>query len=153
MKLSQDRIIQTAMDLVDRDGLEALSMRRLAQELDVWPMAMYRWFRDKDELVAALGAAAADRVAAPEADGPWRARLEALLRDAREALGAHGPAAGEPLARLALPLLREAGLDEREAQRTWDALLAMAVGYGPEGDAPYGLGLVLDGLEARAAAA
>ena len=152
MKLSRDLIIQTAMTLVDRDGLDALSMRRLAQELDVWPMAMYRWFDDKDELVAALAEAAADRVAVPRPDGPWRARLEALLLDARDALAAHGPAAGEPLGRLAVPLLLEAGLDEREAERTWDALLAMAVGYGPGGDAPYGVGLLLDGLEARAAA-
>ena len=53
-RLSRQRIVATSFGLLEREGWEALSMRRLAQELDVWPMAVYRYFHDKDELVDAL---------------------------------------------------------------------------------------------------
>src|SRR4051794_11070052 len=55
-QLSRDRILEAAVALAARDGLDALSMRRLAQELDVWPMSVYTYFRDKDELVDAIAA-------------------------------------------------------------------------------------------------
>src|SRR3954451_8011577 len=55
-QLSRERILGAAAELAGRDGLESLSMRRLAQELDVWPMSVYRYFRDKDELVDAVAA-------------------------------------------------------------------------------------------------
>jgi TetR/AcrR family tetracycline transcriptional repressor len=55
--LSRERIVDAAFRLLEQDGWDALSMRRLAQELDVWPMAVYRYFRDKDELVEALSRA------------------------------------------------------------------------------------------------
>ena len=46
-RLSRERIVEAALGIVEREGLGALSMRRLAQELDVWPMSVYRYFRDK----------------------------------------------------------------------------------------------------------
>ncbi|WP_020661164.1 TetR/AcrR family transcriptional regulator [Amycolatopsis benzoatilytica] len=52
--LSPERIVNTAIDLIDRDGLAALSTRRLAGELDVRPMALYTHFRDKDAILAAV---------------------------------------------------------------------------------------------------
>src|SRR3954470_5162375 len=55
-QLSRDRILNAARAVVEEDGLDALSMRRLAQELDVWPMSVYRYFRDKAELVDAVAA-------------------------------------------------------------------------------------------------
>ncbi len=54
MRLSRERILDAALELVVDDGWNGLSMRRLAQELDVWPMAVYRYFRDKDELLDAV---------------------------------------------------------------------------------------------------
>ena len=46
-----DRIVDAASDVADRDGLEALSMRRLAQELDTGTTSIYRYVTSKDELL------------------------------------------------------------------------------------------------------
>jgi AcrR family transcriptional regulator len=81
MALTQDVIVDAALAVVDQEGWDALSMRRLAVALDVWPMAVYRHFADKDALMAAVAEAAARRV---RVTGRGRgARLRALAREAR----------------------------------------------------------------------
>src|SRR5947208_5220887 len=85
-KLSRERILEAAVDVVEREGLDALSMRRLAQELDVWPMSVYRYFRDKDELLDAVVGRAAERVSLPGEAGSWREQLRGLLHRTRELL-------------------------------------------------------------------
>ena len=49
--LSRPRVLQAAVARADADGLEAFSMRRLAQELGVVPMALYKHVANKDELL------------------------------------------------------------------------------------------------------
>ena len=49
--LSRERILGAAVALADQDGVESLSMRRLAQELGVVPMALYKHVANKDELL------------------------------------------------------------------------------------------------------
>ncbi len=51
--LSSELIVDRALELTDRDGAAALTMRRLGEELGVDPTAVYRHFRDKDDLVLA----------------------------------------------------------------------------------------------------
>ena len=89
-KLSKAAVVERALALADELGLEALTIRRLAQELGVTPMALYWHFRSKEELLAALG----DRVWAeidvdvdPAADWPDQLRgvLESLVADAARA--------------------------------------------------------------------
>jgi AcrR family transcriptional regulator len=63
--LSRERILQVALAIAEREGIESLSMRRLAQELDVWPMSVYRYFQDKDALLDAMAAGAAAGVTRP----------------------------------------------------------------------------------------
>lgn len=53
-RLSRDLIVEAALDLVDRCGLQGLTMRALAHELQADPMAVYRHVRDKDELLGAM---------------------------------------------------------------------------------------------------
>src|SRR3954447_6084798 len=76
--LSRERILEAARALVEEEGQARLSMRRLGERLDVWPMALYHWFRDKDELLDALAAHASEAVGARGTDGPWQTRLKAL---------------------------------------------------------------------------
>src|SRR4026208_1445190 len=52
--LTRERVLRTAVDLADASGIEALSMRKLAQALDVVPMALYRHVANKDELLDGL---------------------------------------------------------------------------------------------------
>src|SRR3954466_10245177 len=84
--LSRERIVDASFRLLEQDGWDALSMRRLAQELDVWPMAVYRYFRDKDELVDALVDHAAGAMEPPAVEGDWRDRLRGVLDAARQTL-------------------------------------------------------------------
>jgi|RhiMethySRZTD1v2_1073278.scaffolds.fasta_scaffold682082_2 AcrR family transcriptional regulator len=135
--LSRELITSTALDVVARDGVAALSMRRLAQELDVWPMSVYRHFRDKEDLLDAVAAAGADEVAMPRARGGGPERVAALATEARAllerqpselrrraltspGLGRLGDAAREALA--------EGGMAPAEAALAWRAVLAYVIG-------------------------
>src|SRR3954452_22812324 len=129
--LSRDRILDAAVDLARQDGPTALSMRRIAQELDVWPMSLYRHFRDKDELLDALAERAASGIKVDDGDD-WRAQVRSLLARARTAFERHPGGARlhrEPALRDAGPaLLARGGLSRREAARAWDVLVAYAAG-------------------------
>ncbi|MBZ5737097.1 TetR/AcrR family transcriptional regulator [Nocardioides mangrovi] len=80
--LTREAILDRALELVERDGVAALSMRRLGEELGVDATAFYRHFRDKDALVLAAYDRVTDELAdlVRELDPslPWRTRLERL---------------------------------------------------------------------------
>src|SRR5207237_9092478 len=86
-RLSPDQVAAAALELLDREGLEALSMRRLAEQLGVGTMTLYGYFRSKDELLdAVIDAAVAHRE--PFAfEGPWQEQIRRLIRDSRQRLG------------------------------------------------------------------
>lgn len=170
-RLSRERILQAAHEVAARDGLQTLSMRRIAQLLDVWPMSLYRYFHDKGELLQALGEDAAAGIELPPAQGAWRERISALLAQTRAALEGHpagaqlrleGDGAGAPgssgrrVSDAAIAILIDAGLGPAEASRAWRALLSYARGCAlavpPATDAQfaYGLGCLLDGIGQRA---
>jgi AcrR family transcriptional regulator len=142
--------------------MDALSMRRLAQELDVWPMSIYTYFRDKDELLDALADGAVASVELPSARATWRNQVRALLNEARRALAADAATLSNRLPRaLAAPRLTEAGLSilaragfrERDATSAWRALLSYTAGSAliavDEREFERGLDALLDGLQAR----
>src|SRR4026209_891178 len=52
--LSRQRVLRTAIKLADEGGIESLSMRNVAQELGVYPMALYNHFANKDDLLDAM---------------------------------------------------------------------------------------------------
>ena len=88
--LSRDRILRTAVRLADESGLEATSMRRLAEELKVTPMALYKHVANRDELmdgmvdtIIAEVAPASERSGEPD---EWRATLRARVLAARHVL-------------------------------------------------------------------
>lgn len=89
--LSRERIVATALALVDEEGLQAVSTRRLAAELGVSGPSLYNHFRTKDEILDAV----ADQVCADVDlsmfdDGtPWQDALLAWARSYRAALRAH----------------------------------------------------------------
>src|SRR3954467_12897517 len=84
--LSRERILEVALELASAEGVQALSMRRLAQELDVWPMSIYRYFQDKDALLDAMATEGVGAVTAPRAGASWRAQLRRLLADAERSI-------------------------------------------------------------------
>ena len=87
--LTRERIAGAALDLVDREGLGALSMRRLARQLGTGTMTLYGYFRDKDELLDAIVDAAAERHPTATPDGSWREVLRSVMVQLHAALAAH----------------------------------------------------------------
>lgn len=78
--LSAGQIVQAAMDLADAEGLNAVSMARVAEAVGYTPMALYRHVSGKDELLVLMSdAVAADLPDVPTGVG-WRAGLEAWTR-------------------------------------------------------------------------
>ncbi|MEW2634015.1 TetR/AcrR family transcriptional regulator C-terminal domain-containing protein [Streptomyces sp. NPDC048389] len=91
--LSRDRIVATASALVDAEGLDAVSTRRLAAELGVSGPSLYNHFRNKDEILDAVADAVSARVDLSmfdEDDGrDWRTALHDWAVSYRAALSAH----------------------------------------------------------------
>jgi AcrR family transcriptional regulator len=84
--LSVQRIVQTAIQVADAEGLPALSMRRVATELGVGTMSLYTYVPGKAELLDVMLDTVLGEVARPDGvPGGWRQRLEAYAR----ALWAH----------------------------------------------------------------
>jgi DNA-binding transcriptional regulator YhcF (GntR family) len=75
--LSQERIVTAAIVIADRDGMADLSMRRIATELDVATMSLYRHVPGREELEVAMIDAALGELRVPSKySGDWRADLE-----------------------------------------------------------------------------
>ncbi|OLR94284.1 TetR/AcrR family transcriptional regulator [Actinokineospora bangkokensis] len=88
--LSRERIRATALALVDADGLDALSMRRLAAALGVQAASLYSHYRTKDELLQDVADAVMSAVDVSDFAGvDWRAGLRTWARSYRAALAAH----------------------------------------------------------------
>ncbi len=89
--LTRERIVSAALSLVDEEGLEALSMRRLAKKLGVDPMAIYHHVPNKRALFSALieKAFSGMRVPQPEETGGWRERVRAWAHAFRDVARAH----------------------------------------------------------------
>ena len=78
-KLTRERVVDAACDLVEKEGLAALNMRRVAEVFGVTPMSLYRYVRDKEELIDAVLDALIDRVPLPKKRGDWRERIRTLM--------------------------------------------------------------------------
>jgi TetR/AcrR family tetracycline transcriptional repressor len=93
MALDRDLIVRTALRLLDDAGLDTLSLRRLAKELDVHASAMYWHFTNKQELLDEMARAIVlqaidDDIAGPESD-TWEAWLAYLARAQHRAVRSH----------------------------------------------------------------
>jgi AcrR family transcriptional regulator len=119
--LTRESIAATALDLVDRDGLESLSMRRLADRLGVGTMTLYGYFRSKSELLDALmdSSVALEDADLPE-EGPWRDRVVALAQVMRAWLEDH-PALVQIRLQRTLTRPRQFAVTERVVRALLDA--------------------------------
>src|SRR3954469_10787125 len=101
--LSLARIVAAGVRVADAEGLDAVSMNRVAKELGASSMSLYRYVDSKDELLALMIDAALGEVPALPPEGDWRARLERWAWATVRAMRAHpwatqAPVAGPPLA-------------------------------------------------------
>lgn len=140
--LTTERIVAAAIAIADKEGVEAVVMRRVATELDCATMSLYRHVRTKDELHDLMVDAAIGASPLPaQPSGDWRADLTALahahrttalrhpwlprLAATRPSIGSHTLAATE----FALTALDKLGLPIRTMIRTVSTVLSFTHGF------------------------
>ncbi|MEV0704721.1 TetR/AcrR family transcriptional regulator C-terminal domain-containing protein [Saccharopolyspora sp. NPDC050389] len=113
----RQRIVHTAIRIADREGRAAVSMRRVAAELGVGTMSLYRHVPDKDELLRLMADTAFAEAPLPEpGSSGWRARFEELARRQWATYRRHPWLAPIALSSLAQPPLLPAGMAHVEWQ-------------------------------------
>ncbi|MFC9326184.1 TetR/AcrR family transcriptional regulator [Kitasatospora sp. NPDC057015] len=134
--LSRERIVEAALAIIDGEGLEALSMRRVAQDLGTGAASLYAHFSNKDELIEQVLDLAYTEIELEQPDpGRWEEQLKDLMRRSRDVLLSHGDLAraavvanvpvtphAMDVAESMLAILRAGGLDERTAAYGVDLL-------------------------------
>lgn len=89
--LTRAHLLQAAVALADRDGLGAVSMRRLSETLGVVPMALYKHVADKDDLIDGMVDAVIGEFSSPvpQEDADWKAAIRHAVMSARTAVHRH----------------------------------------------------------------
>ena len=87
--LSRGRVLRAAVVLADRAGIEALSMRKLAQELGVVPMALYKHVANKEELLDGMVDVVVGEIDPPAGGTDWKLAVRQRILSARRALLSH----------------------------------------------------------------
>ncbi|ABK01838.1 transcriptional regulator, TetR family [Arthrobacter sp. FB24] len=87
--LNRDRVLTAAVVLADAAGIESLSMRRLAQELGVVPMALYKHVANKEELLDGMVDVLVAEIDPPASDAGWKNAVRLRVLSARKSLLRH----------------------------------------------------------------
>ncbi|MFZ0157824.1 MAG: TetR/AcrR family transcriptional regulator C-terminal domain-containing protein [Kineosporiaceae bacterium] len=87
--LSRDTILRTALAIIDQDGVEGLSMRRLGRALGRDPMALYRYAAGKPALLDGVAELVLDQLAVDTQDEDWAEQLRTVARNFRSLALAH----------------------------------------------------------------
>ncbi len=146
-KITRDVVLATALQLIDRDGADALSMRRLGQALGRDPMALYRYAPNKAALLDGVTEIVLTQLSVDPADPDWAGQLRAVGRDFRRLalahphvvpllvtrplatpLGLRPPGTLRPLEDI-LTLLTRAGFSGADALHVYRALFGFLYGH------------------------
>lgn len=138
--LSRAAIVDHALAMADREGLDAVSIRRIAQDFGVTPMALYWHVKNKDELLAAMGDRMLDALVLPPDDNPRDLdQLRDLMVLLVGALSAHPGSTdlammrilrcetGQLAAERALEILRNVGFSMQESANLARACMQTAI--------------------------
>jgi AcrR family transcriptional regulator len=89
VQLTRQHVVTTAIELADRDGIESISMRKLAQELGVEAMSLYTHVRNKEDLLDGIVDAVIGQIPAEAGAAEWRTSLRRMALSARGVMLAH----------------------------------------------------------------
>jgi AcrR family transcriptional regulator len=146
--LSRERILTAALGLVDREGLDAISMRRVGEELGVEAMSLYNHVANKAAILDGIFETVLAELPAAKRASSWQAALGDRARALRAVLRAHPNAlplfATRPAVTPAsiahveavLDVLRKAGFGVEDALSTLQVLVAYVVGHTIASHAP-----------------
>ena len=141
-RLSLEAIVESATRVIDAEGFEGLTMRKVAAGCGVSVMALYGYVRTREELVAAVMDQLLAEIPLPEVEGlSWQGQVAEVFRTVNRAFEAH-PVLSEivghqPLdslafyrgAEVALRALRRAGLSDQEVVDALGALTSFTLGF------------------------
>ena len=142
-RLTRERIVEAALRIMDSEGLEAVTMRRIGRELGVEAMSLYNHVEDKEEVLDWICERVMANFEFPRPSGDWAETCRRAARSWRRLLQAHpdlirlfaqgrGPVRSVESLRpmeFALQLLREAGLSDRDAVQAFHAVGAYIQGF------------------------
>jgi len=142
-RLTRDRIIETALRVMDDEGLEAVTMRRIGRELGVEAMSLYNHVEDKDDILDGICERVMSEFEFPEQGRDWAETCRRGARAWRRLLQAHpdvmrlfaeerGPVQSVDSMRpmeYALRLLRDAGLSDRDTAQAFHAFGGYIQGF------------------------
>lgn len=145
--LNRQRVLSAALRVVDNEGYEALTMRRLGRELGRDPMALYRYAPNRAALLDGVVEQVLDQLEVPDGDGDWAAQLRSsthafrrlalthpdvvpllVTRPPATPLGLRSRGVLQHLEQT-MTLLTGAGFSPADALRTYRALVALVCGH------------------------
>ncbi|WP_027269059.1 TetR/AcrR family transcriptional regulator [Leptolyngbya sp. PCC 6406] len=141
LPLSRERILWAALRLADEGGLEALSMRKLAQALEVKAMSLYNHVANRDDLIDGIVDSVVSEIEVPKPGADWKIAMRRRAISAHEVLLLH-PWATMPLVSRVnvgpamlryvdstLGCLKEAGFSFEMADHAWNAIDSHVYGF------------------------
>lgn len=142
--LSRDRVLRAAIALADEQGIEAVSMRKLGQELGVEAMSLYNHVANKDDLLDGMVELVIEEIDLEPSGDTWKAAMRNLILRAREAMLQHPwvPAVIETRTSISLAFMRyfnailaifrQGGFSYDLAHHAMHALGSRALGFSQE---------------------
>jgi AcrR family transcriptional regulator len=142
-QLTRERVMAAAISLADRDGIESLSMRKLAQELGVEAMSLYTHVRNKNDLLDGMADAVISQIPVSADGTDWKTSLRQLALAARSVMLRHpwapraveAPAAPGPAAlgyiNAVLGILRQGGFSIAQTHHALHILGSHLLGFTP----------------------
>jgi AcrR family transcriptional regulator len=139
--LRRDRVLRAAVTLSDEGGIECLSMRRIAQEFGVVPMALYKHVANKDDMLDGMVDVVFSEIDMPPSGTDWRTAMRQRAISVRAALSRHPWAIGLTESRMkpgpanlrhhdaVVGCLREAGFSIEMAIHAYSALDSYIYGF------------------------
>lgn len=135
-RLTRDRVVDAALRIMDHEGLDAVTMRRVAREVGVEAMSLYHHVRDKDDLLDGICAGVMRDFRYPDEDRPWIEVARDGAREWRRVLREHPNVIAlwadrqRPMTELesllpmefALRVISRAGIDAREGVQVFNVL-------------------------------
>jgi AcrR family transcriptional regulator len=141
--VTRERVIEAALAVMDAEGLDAVTMRRIGRELGVEAMSLYNHVRDKDDILEGLTENVMNTFEFPAPTGDWKTDARAMCEEWRRLLKRH-PGVMQLLAERHKPLeglstyramdsalgvLRRAGLPERETAQAFNTIGSYIFGF------------------------
>ncbi|MEV0804012.1 TetR family transcriptional regulator [Kribbella pittospori] len=139
--LNRERVLRAAITLADKEGLDALTMRRLGQEVGVEAMSLYNHVKNKDDILDGIVDLVLTDIDVPPAGTDWKKAMRRRSISAHEVLVAHPWAAMQIMSRYSIGLgmtryldatlgrLREGGFTIEGALDAWHTLDSHLYGF------------------------